>query len=345
MSDSLLPLPTRLLKRAGHLANSHGQLVKELADDESNPPSRKVNGFGAAIKRTFRDLKNRSHSLGAHTTPITDTDEEKKRRKGHSRSLSDVPSTQPMATQKLSSPVVRPKRFSSVQHRPPPLSSVTEGTTADHIIQAEPSSPAIGNIRVPQLLQLGTPMTKVSAKKHKKFVFRLDADLGQIVWESKKHKISASSSSITLLNRLRVCLVPIENIKEIRSGEDVRYSREQFQLSRDYENRWLTIIYILDGNYKTLHLVAATREVFLMWDQTLRRLHAVRQELMQGLGSGEIRQALWEKQYWKGADEERDQKLTLDEVEKLCRGLNINSNHEDLLRLFKVRILFRLIIV
>ena len=82
-----------------------------------------------------------------------------------------------------------------------------------------------------------------------------------------------------------------------------------------------------------------------MWDQTLRRLHAVRQELMQGLGNGEIRQALWEKQYWKGADEERDQKLTFDEVEKLCRRLNINSNHEDLLRLFKVMILFVLTIV
>jgi phosphatidylinositol phospholipase C delta len=66
---------------------------------------------------------------------------------------------------------------------------------------------------------------------------------------------------------------------------------------------------------------------------------------MQGLGNGEIRQALWEKQYWKGADEERDQKLTFDEVEKLCRRLNINSNHEDLLRLFKVRILSRLTIV
>lgn len=208
MSDSLLPLPARLLKRAGQLANSHGQLVKELADDESNPP-RKANGFGEAIRRTFRDFKNRSsvqgrsRSLGPHTTPITDADDEKKRHKGHSRSLSDVSS---MPTQKLSLPVVRLKRFSSAQHRPPSLSSsVSEGVTADHttppLAQPEPSSPAIGNIRVPQLLQLGTPMTKVSAKKHKKFVFRLDADLGQLVWESKKHKIGASSGSITLLKR------------------------------------------------------------------------------------------------------------------------------------------------
>ena len=53
------------------------------------------------------------------------------------------------------------------------------------------TSPAVvGDIRVPLLLQQGTPMTKVSLKRHKKFVFRLDADLGQIVWESKQLKIS-----------------------------------------------------------------------------------------------------------------------------------------------------------
>ncbi|KAF8799785.1 PLC-like phosphodiesterase [Phlegmacium glaucopus] len=108
-------------------------------------------------------------------------------------------------------------------------------------------------------------MTKVSLKRHKKFVFRLDADLGQIVWESNRHKI-----------------IPIENIKEIRSGEDARYYRQQFQLSQDYQDRWLTIIYLLDGNYKTLHLIPATKDVFRMWDKTLRELHAIRQELMPG---------------------------------------------------------------
>lgn len=45
------------------------------------------------------------------------------------------------------------------------------------------SAPPLKNLLVPQLLQQGTPMTKVTAKKHKKFMFRLDADLGQIVWE------------------------------------------------------------------------------------------------------------------------------------------------------------------
>ena len=131
--------------------------------------------------------------------------------------------------------------------------------------------------------------------------------------------------------------VPIENIKEIRSGSDARYYRQQFQLSRDYEDRWLTIIYILDREWKTLHLIAPSKDEFRMWDKTLREQHAIRQELMRGLENPEMREALWMKHYWKGADEERDQRLTFDEVEKLCRSLNINSSREDLERLFTVR--------
>ena len=56
---------------------------------------------------------------------------------------------------------------------------------------------------------------------------------------------------------------------------------------------------------------------------------------MRGLGNGEMRQALWEKHYWTGADD----KLTFEQVEKLCRRLNIHSNHEDLFSLFKVFLL------
>ncbi|RDB27829.1 hypothetical protein Hypma_002113 [Hypsizygus marmoreus] len=33
-----------------------------------------------------------------------------------------------------------------------------------------------GDNTVPQLLQQGTPMTKISSKKHKRAMFRLDAD-------------------------------------------------------------------------------------------------------------------------------------------------------------------------
>ncbi|KIP07397.1 hypothetical protein PHLGIDRAFT_89622 [Phlebiopsis gigantea 11061_1 CR5-6] len=161
-------------------------------------------------------------------------------------------------------------------------------------------------------------MLKVSAKKQKRYFFRLDPDEGQIIWHSKKLRI-----------------IPIETIKEIRTGSDARYYREQFQIAPTYESRWLTLVYLLDGSYKTLHLIAPTRDVFQMWETTIRRLYSMRQQLMNGLGHTAMRQAIWERQFWKGADEERDQKLEFDDVERMCRRLNINPSRDDLMRRFR----------
>jgi len=61
---------------------------------------------------------------------------------------------------------------------------------------------------------------------------------------------------------------------------------------------------------------------------------------MRGLGNVELRQAVWERQYWKGADVEGDQKLDFDNVERLCKRLNVNSPTGELTRLFKVSLVF-----
>ena len=130
--------------------------------------------------------------------------------------------------------------------------------------------------------------------------------------------------------------VPIENIKELRMGANARYYRQQNKLPEEMEERWITIIYILDGTYKTLHIVAETRDVFELWSTALQKLYTIRQGLMAGLGNVEIRQNVWERQYWKGADEEGDQVLDLDDVERLCMRLNVNITTADLTKLFKV---------
>ncbi|KAF8273638.1 PLC-like phosphodiesterase [Lactarius quietus] len=161
-------------------------------------------------------------------------------------------------------------------------------------------------------------MIKVSGRKQTSVVFRLDPDQGQIIWESKKHRI-----------------IPIENIKELRTASDARYYRELFHISQECENRWLTIIYTLDGRYKIWHVIAPSVDVFEMWDSTLRKLSAVRQALMCGLGNVGLREAVWEKQYWKASDEQSDQKLYFEDIEKLCRRLNVNPSHDDLHRRFR----------
>jgi len=78
--------------------------------------------------------------------------------------------------------------------------------------------------------------------------------------------------------------------------------------------------------------------VFQIWNKALRELHAIWQELMREIGNIEVREALWEKQHWKRASEEGDQKLTFEEIVRHCRRLNINSNQEDLFKLFTVSV-------
>jgi phosphatidylinositol phospholipase C delta len=145
---------------------------------------------------------------------------------------------------------------------------------------------------------------------------------------------------IDLYSFIHLSIVPIENIKELRTASDGRYYRELFHISQECENRWLTIIYTLDGRWKLWHVIAPSVDVFQMWDFTLRKLHAIRQALMCGLGNNYLREAVWEKQYWKAADEQADQMLFLEDVEKLCRRLNVNPSREDLDRRFKVRASF-----
>ncbi|KAF9531255.1 hypothetical protein CPB83DRAFT_849645 [Crepidotus variabilis] len=340
-----LPLTSRTLKRASGLVSSNGRVVKELVDMEAERDSdaqlssstksslKGKNGFGASFRRKFQDFRDRNYlgrskslndSETASAASPTNLREGGMKGRGHSRSLSEAPKKPSSPIHTNSAPPAL--RRNSTQVRPPPLHSVAEGETVHHTtptiqtvvpLQHEFRSPTAEDITVPILLQQGVPMTKVTMKKHKKVVFRIDADQGQLVWEGRKKKI-----------------IPIENIKEIRAGADARYYRQQFQLSKDYQDRWLTLIYIIDGEWKTLHLIADTIDLFEMWNQTLRGLHAIRKELMQGLGNFEVRQAMWEKQYWKGADEEGDEELSFEEVEKLCRKLNINTSRDDLERLF-----------
>ncbi|TRM67130.1 PLC-like phosphodiesterase [Schizophyllum amplum] len=177
----------------------------------------------------------------------------------------------------------------------------------------------IADLSVPDLLQKGTPMTKISEKKKKKLSVLLDADQGQIVYESSKSGI-----------------IPIETIKEIRSGADARYYRVQFAMDEACEDRWLTLIYIIDGKYKTLHLLADTRDVFKLWDTTLRKLHSIRVGLMGGMGNTQMRDTVWEKQFWKGADVTGDKALDFEEIRSMCVRLNVNASVQELQTWFKL---------
>lgn len=91
-------------------------------------------------------------------------------------------------------------------------------------------------------------------------------------------------------------LVPIESIKELRFGSDTSYYRSLFDLPPETQSRWITIVYILEGAYKILHIIAPSMSAFQQWKESLNKLHAVRQGLMTGTYDNAIRDVVWEKQ-------------------------------------------------
>lgn len=118
---------------------------------------------------------------------------------------------------------------------------------------------------------------------------------------------------------------------------DSSYYRTQFKLAPDTQSRWITIIYILEGAYKTMHIIAPSVDVFEQWNESLNKLYAVRQGLMTGVYEGTIRDVVWEKQYWKSADRDGDERLEFDDVQGLCRRLRLHFSEQELRKLFKVR--------
>lgn len=206
-----------------------------------------------------------------------------------------------------------------------------EGITVSHSGIATPEVfRAQGGIAptVPQILQEGTVLWKVTKKKKKKLRFILDTSSAKVFWDTSN-----------VSKRFY-----IDDIQQIRLQGDARNYREEFQASADEEPRWFTIIYTDQNRVKgrpdkSIHLIAPDQHTFELWTSTLNDLSRYRHELMAGLvGSGQDEMTLrghWNREMAKifnGAPHPDDaEHLGFSEVESLCRGLHLNCS-QNLLR-------------
>lgn len=116
------------------------------------------------------------------------------RRQSHRRAQSESLSTRPRVghdhntSPSADSPFLSPPPTPLTRMASLPESPIVEQPSEPVFPVAQPSSSV--DATVPPLLQVGVPMIKVSAKKQKRYFFRLDADQGQIIWQSKKLRFS-----------------------------------------------------------------------------------------------------------------------------------------------------------
>jgi phosphatidylinositol phospholipase C, delta len=221
--------PKRVLRRAANLLNP---TVSEHLPFHASPgqPVRRTS-LTNSIKRKWSHVKRvsvqltRSKSHPIPTITVVHEDEasqplpKRKGRASHARSHSVVDSRPPflgISTPNHASQPGAHRRYSlpPSYHRP-----------------QYPSLPSydMTDVSVPLLLQHGTPMTKVSSKRQKKFLFRVDPEQGQIVYESSRTKISTSMSKPLYALNYRPHRRPFSSLNRVHQ-RDAIWSRCQLLL-------------------------------------------------------------------------------------------------------------------
>jgi len=126
----------------------------------------------------------------------------------------------------------------------------------------------------------------------------------------------------------------VEQIKELRTGKAARMYREQLRVQPEHEERWLTIIYSAMGKYKTLHLVAPTKDIFDEWISAIERMWSSKTEEADDLPQLQRKTHQWLKTHWLDADKNADSKLGYEEIVRLCHRLNINFSRKEIRQRF-----------
>jgi phosphatidylinositol phospholipase C delta len=184
-----------------------------------------------------------------------------------------------------------------------------------------PSPPGSPGPVIPAILLQGTTMVKVTKKKRKHMTFVLDNDSAKVSWDKTRPWKSFY----------------IDDIKDIRVGQNARNYREEFGVSAIDEPRFFTIIYIIPDkskgrSQKAMHLIARDEQTFELWTTTLDAISKHRQDLMASLSSFHEKAV---KSYWRSemnrqfqdkAHSEEDETIDIVGVERLCRSLHIHGS-------------------
>ncbi|ROT43699.1 hypothetical protein SODALDRAFT_375842 [Sodiomyces alkalinus F11] len=207
------------------------------------------------------------------------------------------------------------------------LKESPSNSTPASVAGSTPSGNATAGPVIPFQLLKGTWIRKVSKKNRaKRFVLVLEPDAARISWDkSRPHK----------------CLY-IDDIKEIRTGTDIRQYRLDFGVPESEESRWFSVLYAVPDKSKSkmMHLVADDASVFSNWVTTLEAISKHRQDLMASLMAFNDRAI---RDYWRSemakqfADKPHspdEEELDYEGVQNVCRKLHIHASPSQLFAKF-----------
>ncbi|QPG74676.1 hypothetical protein FOA43_002008 [Brettanomyces nanus] len=170
-----------------------------------------------------------------------------------------------------------------------------------------------------EFLEPGFEMLRVTHRKKVKRFFRLDLEQSRLYWNSK-----ASS------------FLEIEKIKSIRIGDEAKNYREEFKVSSQYCDFWITVIYhnyAKSNNIKALHIIATSKRDYDQFLYTLSNLVYFRRQLQSSLYSAACSN-LFTKFHWNNKSSGMD-RLDFEGVLKMATRLHIYVDRDFLLKIFK----------
>lgn len=176
---------------------------------------------------------------------------------------------------------------------------------------------------IPLALIKGTHIFKVTKKKkkYKKILLVLDSSAAKITWDK---------------NRPSKCIY-IDDIKEIRVGDDIRQYRLDFNVPESDEHRFFSILYAVADKSKSkiMHLIAEDSETFDNWVTALDAISKHRQDLMQSLMAFNDKaiRSYWDREMTKQYGVARspdEEEIDFAGVERVCRSLHIHVSQKDL---------------
>lgn len=219
----------------------------------------------------------------------------------------------------LQDPVRKPRRTSDTET---PTVQVQKASSTDISLPISDTFPAS--------LCEGSQFTKVSASgKTRVRFFRLDIDQKRIFWDSR--------------SKSKTGIIDFEAMREIRFGPEAAAA---FRFQDEYANpdRFLSIIYVEQGAFKQVNLVAPNTTVCSDWATSLQSILA-EAEACRRYGSVSVggykhleeRHLLWLKQKWRSVFKGANPKLTCAEAHALCKRLNIYLKKDAFRQKFQVR--------
>lgn len=158
---------------------------------------------------------------------------------------------------------------------------------------------------------------------------QLDPRKGIVVVETKKGLLRGMSISARDAAKVATKSIDIKNIKEVRVGLNTKELSQVERPAGEIEARAFSIIYTRRGQYKSLNLIAATKDSAEEWVSALLKL---------GAGSASrdpFHHDAHLRAMWNAADLDKDGQLTSGELMLLCERFNVSRTRKELAELLR----------